>query len=182
MKNFTPYNSPTPRIHSEDNRRFTNVLIRIEDGAVITGIILTVAITFINVIARYIFFTGFGWAEEMIRYIMIWISFIGFSIFVRKKGLIAVDFFVEKVFGNRRNLRRWINRAGHTINLFFSSLLFVSSLLLTINVFQQGQISAGLEIPMGIVYGLLPIACFISALRYLTTLIEGVGDEKRYWA
>jgi C4-dicarboxylate transporter DctQ subunit len=156
-------------------------LNKIEDGVVTIGIFLTVVITFGNVVARYLFRAGSGWPEESVRYLMIWISFIGMGIGIRTQSHIVVDFFVEKVFGHHNPKRTRVNRMGYSVACFFSLFLFVSSLVLTLKVFEQGQISAGLEIPMWIAYAMLPVATFLSTLRYLLIAVRGGGEERKYW-
>jgi C4-dicarboxylate transporter, DctQ subunit len=156
-------------------------LNKIEDGIVIVGILLTVIITFGNVVARYLFRIGSGWPEETVRYIMIWISFVGMGIGIRTQSHIVVDFFVEKVFGNHNPKRKLANRVGYSVAGFFGLFLFVSSLVLTIKVYEQEQISAGLEIPMWIAYAMLPVVTFVSTIRYLLMAAKGGGEEKKYW-
>ena len=130
-------------------------------------------ITFVNVIARYVFRIGVGWSEELVRYIMIWITFIGMDIAIRTHDHVAIDFFVNRL---KDNIRKWTDLAGYLIACLFCLFLFFSSLVLTIHVFQDEQISAGLQIPMGYVYLLLPPITFISTVRYLILLIRrGIG-------
>ena len=150
--------------------------IRVENAAVIIGIILTMLITFGNVITRYIFRIGVGWSEELVRYLMIWITFIGMDIAIRTNEHVAIDFFVNLL---REGRRQFAEIVGHLISFLFYLFLFVSSLVLTVHVFQDEQISAGLQIPMGYIYLLLPLITFISTVRYLVHLvITAMGKDR----
>jgi C4-dicarboxylate transporter DctQ subunit len=162
-------------------RNLVQSLNKMEDGAVTIGILLTVVITFGNVVARYLFRIGSGWPEESVRYLMIWISFIGMGIGIRTQSHIVVDFFVEKMFGDHNFKRTLVDRLGYLVACLFGLFLFISSLVLTLKVFNQKQISAGLEIPMWIAYAMLPVATSISTIRYLLMAIKGGGEEKKYW-
>ncbi|MFT6642156.1 MAG: C4-dicarboxylate transporter DctQ subunit, partial [Flavobacteriaceae bacterium] len=48
-------------------------------------------ILFANVVARYVFNWGVPWAEELVRYEIIWMVFIGGSVAVRKGIHIGID-------------------------------------------------------------------------------------------
>ena len=148
----------------------------------IAGILLTVIVVFASVVARYFFGTGVGWSEDIVRYMMIWISFLGLGIGIRKGSHITVDFFVEKVFGHNNVKRKYVDRVINMITCFFSFFLFVSSLLLTVYVFQTEQISAGLQIPMWIVYATLPLSTLAAVTRSFMKGLTATGhDEKKYW-
>jgi C4-dicarboxylate transporter DctQ subunit len=151
-------------------KQLSQTFIKIENVLVVIGIILTMLIVFVNVVTRYVFHVGVGWSEELVRYVMIWITFIGMGIAIRTKDHVAIDFFVNKL--GRRN-RKWVDFAGNLIACFFCLFLFISSLILTVHVFQDGQISAGLQIPMGFVYALLPISTAISTFRYFILVFTG---------
>ena len=145
------------------------LLIKIENNFIVIGFILTVLIISAAVTARYIFHFGVGWSEELVRYIMIWITFVGLGVAIRTEEHVAIDFFVEKL---GRHKKRVIKRIGHFICFLFCLLLFASSLMLTIKVFYRGQITAGLQIPMGVIYSMLPVAMLISTFRYLILIFK----------
>lgn len=53
--------------------------------AAMTGLV------FANVVARYGFGTSFGWAEELSRFAMIWVAFLGAGLALRHGQLVAVE-------------------------------------------------------------------------------------------
>jgi C4-dicarboxylate transporter DctQ subunit len=149
---------------------------QIEDGLVILGIVLTMLITFGNVITRYVFHVGAGWSEELVRFIMIWVTFIGMSIAIRTGSHVSIDFFVKRLGGK---MNKEVYRIGYLLGTSFCLFLFVSSVILTFKVFRQEQISAGLQIPMGFIYLILPVTTLISTFRYFILVIVGETEEKQ---
>lgn len=151
-------------------KRFYDILLRVEDWFVIIGIVLTMLITFGNVFARYFFKIGAGWPEESVRFIMIWVTFVGMDIGIRTHKHVAIDYFVN-LFSHGK--RAPINRVVNFVSMLFCVFLFVSSLILTLKVFRLEQISAGLQIPMGYIYTILPVTTLGSAIRYAAIVWNG---------
>ena len=71
------------------------ILNKIEDVFCAVSLLLTTLILFVNVVLRYVFSASTSWAEEMIRYLMIWITFIGGSVCVRHSAHIRMDFLLR---------------------------------------------------------------------------------------
>jgi TRAP-type C4-dicarboxylate transport system permease small subunit len=60
---------------------------------VITG--LMTALVFLQVICRYVVKNPLVWTEEVARYLMLWMAFIGASCVIKKWDNIYVDFFIN---------------------------------------------------------------------------------------
>ena len=54
---------------------------------------LMVVVVFLQVIFRFVLHSSLSWSEEFARYTMIWLSFLGISIGVKKKAHIGVEIF-----------------------------------------------------------------------------------------
>lgn len=68
------------------------------NGALLIGLMAAMAVLVIaNVIARYVFNHSFVWAEELSRYMMIWVGFLGSGMVLRVGAHIAVDVFQDLV-------------------------------------------------------------------------------------
>ena len=75
-----------------------NVLKKVDSGVVglteavaAFGIVAATLIIVVNVIMRYFFANSIFWAEEAVRYIIIWTSYLGFSHAIRYNMHIKVD-------------------------------------------------------------------------------------------
>src|SRR5690606_39279634 len=60
---------------------------------ILIGVLILTAsvILFANVVARYVFNSGFPWAEELVRYQVVWMVFLGASVAARQGIHIGVD-------------------------------------------------------------------------------------------
>jgi C4-dicarboxylate transporter DctQ subunit len=134
-----------------------------EDWFLVLGLVATAVIVFINVILRYFFGIAITWAEEIVRYITIWFTFIGMDVGVRMSKHLGVDFLVVR-FGHRGEaiVRAVVDLIGVA---FAVSLAYLGGRL-TIDVFRFGQVTPALTWPMGIIYLVVPGAAICTALRY----------------
>ena len=64
---------------------------------VVAGLAVMSVLVSGNVISRYVFSFSFPWVEEVTRYAMIWIAFLGSGFALRVGGHIAIDVLAESV-------------------------------------------------------------------------------------
>lgn len=90
MSTSTPP-APVPAPTSAAERWF----VRANEAVVIalTGAMAVLVIA--NVVARYVFNHSFVWAEELSRYMMVWVAFLGGGLVLRVGAHIAVEFFQD---------------------------------------------------------------------------------------
>jgi TRAP-type C4-dicarboxylate transport system permease small subunit len=76
--------------------------------------VMTIVI-FIQIFGRFIMPCPFSWTEELARYLMVWVAFIGASSMIRTWENVYVDFFIEKL---PFKLKNWVYN-GIEIVIFF---------------------------------------------------------------
>ena len=117
--------------------------------------ILCVAIifaAFVQVFCRFVLNMPLTWTDEMCRFGMVWITFIGAGYAVRTHAHIVVDLLVQLI---PQKPRAAIERFNFVFIIIFSAVLtyFGANLAMT-NV---TQLSPGLHLSMGLVYFVMPI-------------------------
>jgi C4-dicarboxylate transporter DctQ subunit len=78
-------------------KKFDKGLRAFETFVVVIGIISMTFIIFGNAALRYLFNFPLSWAEELSRYIMIWMTFIGASLCVRDNVHVQMDLLQMKL-------------------------------------------------------------------------------------
>jgi C4-dicarboxylate transporter, DctQ subunit len=144
--------------------RLNQVSDKLEKAFLAGAIIICSLLLFVNVILRYIFLAPIYWAEEFVRYLMVWMIFIGASQVTLWGGHVGVD-IVPRVLSKRGNaiLAFIVN----VICIFFCILLAYLSFKQMMRVRTAGQISPALEIPMWIAYLSIPAGTVLMLIRYL---------------
>ena len=77
------------------NKFILTISDKLNKGATYLLILLTITISlliFAQVICRYVFNYSLYWSEELGRYTLIWITFLGASVGFKRKAHVGVDF------------------------------------------------------------------------------------------
>ncbi|WP_170765808.1 TRAP transporter small permease [Ruegeria lacuscaerulensis] len=97
---------------------------RIEE-VLIAGILgLMTALTFANVVARYVFNSNILWALEMTVFLFAWLVLLGSSYAVKKHAHLGVDLVVNMVHGDAR---KWLALTAAAVCVAFSLLMLKGS-------------------------------------------------------
>lgn len=138
-------------------------------------------ILFANVVARYVFNWGVPWAEELVRYEIIWMVFIGGSVAVRKGIHIGIDILATVSPPKTQTV---IHLVINAISLLFCVFLTVIGFDHISQIKMSGQVAPALQVPIWIVQMAIPIPIggSLMALRFLQRLIsvwqDGVSDAQ----
>lgn len=141
-------------------------LERIETILAIIIIIFIILINTFEIIGRYFFSKPLGWAHELSLYLIIWVTYFSVSILVKRRELIALDFFYVKFSENRKRI----------ITLSYNIMLLIASVImirysLPLEKIQRARDLATLNLPQAIgLYGfiipLLSIVFTVSIYLY----------------
>ncbi len=140
------------------------ILDRVEEAFCALSLLLTAIVLFINVVLRYVFSASTSWAEELIRYLMIWITFIGGSVCVRKGAHIRMDFLLTML---PKSAAVALTRIVFVIAAGFCAALFWYSYRLVMFTVELHQTSPAMGLPMWIPYLAMPIGSALMTLRFL---------------
>ncbi|MBI2371798.1 MAG: TRAP transporter small permease [Deltaproteobacteria bacterium] len=77
--------------------RLDALLGRAEQGAMLLLMAAMTAITFLQVVARYLMHQPFFWTEELARFLFIWITMLGMAMGVRAGGHYGFDLLARAV-------------------------------------------------------------------------------------
>ena len=116
--------------------------------------IMTILV-FIQVVMRYVFSNSLSWSEELARFIFLWLSWIGASYAVKERSHFRVEMFADMIKGTaRRQFEYFIL----IVWFAFSFALTWLGTQLVIFLYDTGQTSAAMDIPMTLPYASVPIA------------------------
>lgn len=117
-------------------------------------LIVMTGITSLEVVRRYIFGLSYPWAEELVRFSLVWLTFVGASVPFRKGELVVFDMLTSALSERKRNILALIM---NTVLLIFLGFLFYYSYKFSFSPVIVNQISTGLGISMAIPYSSIPI-------------------------
>jgi TRAP-type transport system small permease protein len=148
-------------------------LVAIERG-LLGGLMAAIAVvTFLQVALRYLFGIPLGWSEEVGRFFLVWLTFIGAGALVRlPQGHPAVDALPQALHGPGRRTVEAVSRV-----LVIAACVAMGWGGVRMAQVQWGQTSASLEISMGIVYLCIPAGAALGVWWGLATLRSGPDPD-----
>lgn len=152
----------------------TKVLARVETVLryIMTAIsVALVSIVFLQVFLRYVMSSGFSWAEELSRYLFLWLMFLGISLGVQKKTHIAVTMLTD-----------WLKigkRFFPVVRSLFNLIFFVFLTWTGVELMESGRgmHSSLLRIEMYWIYAIVPLSGLFSLVFLVLDLLPGGGEE-----
>ncbi len=132
------------------------------------------AIVFLQFFTRYVLNDSLAWTEEIARYALMWLTFIGAAIVARKNMHISVEVLLHYLPVVPARLLLAI---VDVIKLLFIGLLAYFSLMIVERM--QWQRMVIIDLPMSIVYGGVALGCFLMLMRQLVIFFRNARDGWR---
>jgi len=82
-------------------KKLISILNKIEEWTLVFVLLSLASLSFIQVICRYLFGFSFNWMEEVVRYVGVFIAFLGASLGVKYGTHFSMDLVYEKVGSDR---------------------------------------------------------------------------------
>ncbi|MBU3005346.1 TRAP transporter small permease [Paraglaciecola arctica] len=163
--------SEPTELKSDDDDSFEFSDVALEDWISLSLFFLLATILIAQVVSRYALNAPLGWTEEVARYQLILLSFIGASIGFRKNTHISFVYFHSFV---PRRLMPICSALLSLINTLFLVFLFITCLAIVPLITSHEMSSLSLSI--SVLYGLLGLCLALCLLR---SAIRCANDIKR---
>ncbi len=159
-------NSEQPRVRgvTKGMRTLDTVMTKIEDVITITFMIVMTTVILIGVVMRFILKMPNLYGEEISRYSMIIVAFIGISIGVRQKAHLGIDGVVNSLPAKAAKVLRVI---ASLVAMFAYGLLTFEAYAFVSYSKRMHQLSPAMRLPMWIVYCILLVGFAMSFIRSL---------------
>ena len=109
-----------------------------------------------QVFTRFFTSSPSAFTNELARYLMIWLGILGAAYISGKQEHVAIDFFVKKL---NNSLRRFIDRFVLLSILSFAFfVMIIGGINLVYITLKLEQYSPSLQIPLALVYSIIPIS------------------------
>jgi C4-dicarboxylate transporter, DctQ subunit len=139
---------------------------------VIAGVLLvaSVALNFVNVVARYFFNASFHWAEESMLFLMVGCVFLGNGVVAWSGQQIRMDVIVNMMPAKVRDA---LNLAAELVFIVTALIIVYFGWPVIHDLFAFDQRSQSAEIPLYIPQSLIPIGFAIMAFLVVVRLLTG---------
>ena len=127
-----------------------------------------------GVFTRYVMGAQSPWTEELARFLLIWIGILGAAFASGKRMHLAIDILPTALEGTRKRLLE--NGINVIILLFAVAVLLIGGSRLVFITSKLGQVSTSLDLPLAVVYAIVPISGLFIVIYKLLDLFQPTVD------
>lgn len=139
------------------------------------GVLAATVIIFVNVVMRYGFLRSLMWAEELTRYIMIWVTFIGSSLCIKNNVHVKMDLLHVKL---PFKIAKPLVCLVYLICIIGSLWLAQIGYQLTVQIAKLGQVSSAMSwLPMWVVNVCVPAFAVMAVKDYVILLVLNLRNK-----
>jgi TRAP-type C4-dicarboxylate transport system permease small subunit len=151
--------------------RRTNALV---EAALCSLGLLMVVVVAAQVFFRYALNHSLFWSEELARYILVWLTFLGATVAYRRGAHPRIDLWSDRGHPGRDKA---IRIGAHLVGMAFFTLLVLYGTQFA--YFVRLQISPALQLPKWIVMLVLPVSGLLMLLHALAAITEEIREHDR---
>lgn len=133
--------------------------------------VMTVVI-FMQIIWRYVLLKPIPWAEELARYLFVWITYLGASVAVIEKSHTGVDLFTSLL---PERMRKIASIVSYICCIFFVALVGYYSWTLALKVTKQR--SPAMQISMFLPYLAIPLSSILMLINFVVLIIKELKES-----
>lgn len=139
---------------------------------IILTIAMFVTVTY-NVFMRFVINKSVGWADELSRFLFIWMSFLGAVLAYRYDEHVGLNFVVDKI--KNQSIRRIIAVFRQVLVIILLGFLAWYGYLASTTVM---NVSPALSIPMSIIYLIVPFCGFLMLIIGIIMLVNQISGSE----
>ena len=137
------------------------------------GFCMTMTVA-VQVFFRYVLNDSLFWSEELARYLLVWLTFLGSSAAYYRKAHPGIDFLFEKI---PASLQKAATLCVHMASLtLFGVMIFFG---FRFAYFVRHQISPALYLPKWIIFSIIPISGLILLIHGLVFVKRELSGSDR---
>ena len=135
---------------------------RVEKFLVVVMLSIMILLAFLQIILRNVFSTGISWGDPLVRYLVLWVGFIGAGLASKEGKHITIEVFARWFSGHGS---RYLKAIPHLVSALICALLTFAGWTFVQNEAQMGG-TTFLEIPVWIPQLIIPVTFALMALRF----------------
>ena len=144
-----------------------------EKGTVFVCVLMTAAIT-VQVFCRYILNLPLTWSQELGKFCLVWLTFLGGSYVLRRKKHISINIIMSRT---SEKVQRITALFINILALIVLGVVIYESIPFMKMMSKVPSVTMGFS--MGLVYGALPLAFFFMIIHLMRDIAQMVNQLRR---
>jgi len=154
-------------------KQWNETLGRVEKFLIVVMLSVMILLAFLQIVLRNAFSTGISWGDPLVRYLVLWVGFIGASLATKEEKHITIEVFSRWFSANSAFCLKLLSQL---ISAVICGLLTVAGWTFVQNEAQMGEV-AMLEIPIWIPQMIIPITFALMTLRFLINFTAALSNN-----
>ncbi len=141
------------------------------------GTVLVMVITvLLQVFMRYFLKNPLVWGDELSKYSLVFMTFIGASVALRERQLAIMELVIEKL---PNKIKKYVKIFTYLVSFVLLVFLFYYSVVLLNDSSVEAQLSPALQVPMKWIYFSMPLGLGMMIIQQLLLIISEFEEDKR---
>ncbi|MFA5702209.1 MAG: TRAP transporter small permease [Advenella sp.] len=146
-----------------------NILAKIIWSVATVFLLVSTSIMIVEGLSRFFFNVSYFWAEELVRFLMVWAFFLTLGIAGFRFYHIRTELLVQRLSVGMQKVT-WL--LASVAGMVFAGILFYSSIFQVMRLYKMGMVSeSNLEIPLWIVSLAVPIGGLALFMYYFMVAV-----------
>ncbi|MGD9300021.1 MAG: TRAP transporter small permease [Desulfobacterales bacterium] len=150
------------------------ILTFFEDWTLFVTVIVALVALFISVVLRYGFNYSLAWADELVREVIIYTTFIGCSAAVKNRSMIKIDASVQLL----PKLKMPLTYFSNFVIMIFALMMIYYGVLMVELQYRTQQKTIIMEIPYVILYCILPLMGVTMLIRAIQVIYQDISEQR----
>ena len=156
--------------------KISNFLYQVLRWITVVTVVAMLVLTLVEVVRRYLFDKTFLWSDEIIRYLLLYCTFLGGACAYYQKGLVAFTLIFDKL---NKKTQAILMLVTNIICLVFFAFLLRYSILKVTSPSVVKSVSTASGLSLSVLYASVPIGLFfllVFTIDFFPELIRNIRD------
>jgi C4-dicarboxylate transporter DctQ subunit len=153
-------------------KQWNETLGRVEKYLIAAMLSAMILLAFLQIVLRNVFSTGISWGDPLVRYLVLWVGFIGASLATKEGKHITIEIFSRWLSGHRSLYPKAIS---YLVSAFVCGLLTFAGWTFVRNEAQMGTTTL-LKIPSWILQIIIPLTFALISLRFVFSFFAALAN------
>jgi C4-dicarboxylate transporter DctQ subunit len=156
--------------------RFDEKLSRVEQAFVTILLTVMILMAFFQIVLRNFFDTGISWGDSLVRYLVVWVGFIGAAIATKEGKHINIDVASRWLTGPQSN---YIRLVSHFFSAVICGFLTLAAIKFLRFEAQMGS-TAFFKLPVWVPEIIIPVTFGLMTLRFAVRFLSELARIRRH--
>lgn len=156
--------------------KIMDMLFKAIRAVLAVALVIMVVVTSIEVVRRYIFGLSFVWAEELVKFLLVSVTFLGGAAAYKAGGMAYLDLLTSHL---SESINKIIGIVNNVIIILVCAYLSMQGFAYTFSPMVSRMKSTGLKLNMSFVYISIPIGFSFIILFAIEQILKAVSEKKQ---